>query len=451
MGTPLSLGFFCFRDQRETELSLTLHRSSVRVVPRQYEKVGAESISTHFPALNMILTFVRPPPFLAKSTYPPCLSSSSAIPLKTFFCIPKSGRPNPSTLCATLSTDRSRLQIFKCGAQAAVDDFIKSGLNICIGGGSKDDVTTLVDAMAAMYQVEALIDVAFISTCDSTTAMLRERDLPSDLLVNFKRGIDLFITPISSMDSACNAVLDSNSLAADKFAAEIANQVVLVILEDDMEKHKSGLCSVPVQVTSFLSHLAVESLCTGPPFDFGVRGATMRSDGSAIADLSLASRTLPHCIDYELKLLPQVVATGFLLASSKTTVVIATRDMQPIDITAPAYSMANTSVEARKTALTGDKREQVLTSFTKGWSVVTEESGEVLFRKFQFTSIRQAQAFVRYVHTVANEARQLPEIKHRDVDVDITVRSEKCSGVTELDALVAKELSTSYERLIFKC
>lgn len=349
---------------------------------------------------------------------------------------------------AALDTDRSRLQIFKCGVQAAVDDFVKSGLNICIGSGRNGVITALVDAIAVMYQVNALVDVAIVSTCDSTVALLQERELPSDMLVNFKTRIDLFIAPVSSMDSVCNAVLDSDNFAADKFVAEIANQVVLIILEDDLEKGESGLRSIPVQLTPFLPYLGMESLCTGAPFDFGVRGATLRSDGSNVADLSLAPGALPHCVDYELKLLPQVVATGFLPASSKATVVVATRDMQPIDMTAPVHCMVNLSEEARRTALTGDKREQMMKACTQDWSVMTEESGDSLFRKFKFSNVKQAQAFVRYVHALGNEARHTPEVKHRDAQVEVIVRSERCGGITELDALVARELSSTYKQIL---
>lgn len=348
--------------------------------------------------------------------------------------------------CA-VETSPSRAEVFKHGIDAAVEDFVKSGMNICIGGGKKDDLTKLVDSLASLTQVEGLVDVAFVSTSATTKAMLDERDMPSDLGVNFKRSIDLFIAPISAMDEDCNAVLDSDNIAGDKCAAHIAEKVVLVVHEEDVERCNSGLQSVPVQVVQFLPELATESLCSGSLFDLGVRGASLRADGDSIADLSLARNVPPHALEHELRTLPQVVATGLLPATEKTIVVVATRDLQPIDMTSSLHSMASLSEECRTAVLTGDKREQVLGTFAKDWTVVAPDGSDMLSKDFKFLNAESAQAFVRYVHYVSDRARHYPEIKHTNAQVEVTLKTDGAAGITELDALVSKELSSIYNRI----
>eukprot|EP00177_Eucheuma_denticulatum_P001427 GFKZ01002574.1.p1 GENE.GFKZ01002574.1~~GFKZ01002574.1.p1 ORF type:complete len:415 (+),score=42.51 GFKZ01002574.1:190-1434(+) len=351
------------------------------------------------------------------------------------------------TSCSSSGTDYNRDKALKSGGEALVDDFVKSGLNICIGAGSNDYLAILLDAIAAVYKVDGLIDVAFVSASDRVTSMLRERDLPSNMLVNFKSGIDLFIAPVSSMDAACNCLISNDNFAGDKFAARMARQVVLVILEQDLERYEQGLPSVPVQIIPFMRDYAVQSLCSGPLYDLGVRGATLRSDGSCIVDLSLAPGISLHAVDDALNQLPQVVSTGLLLATEKTTTVVATRDMQPIDITAPIHSIQKLPSDSKTGKLSGQKRERILAGYAKNWKEITQDSLPALVREFCFSSPNRADAFVRYVHKVSAVATYFPQIKQYNDTVEIVLRTEKCAGITELDALVAKHLATAYRRL----
>lgn len=351
------------------------------------------------------------------------------------------------TCCSTSGTDYNIEKALRSGGEALVEDFVKSGLNICIGAGPHDSLAILLDAIAAFYQVDGLIDVAFVSASERANDMLRERDLPSNLLVNFKSEIDLFIAPVSAMDAACNCLVSTDNFAGDKFAARIARKVVLVILEHDLERGEKGLPSVPVQIIPFMGDYAVQSLCSGPLYDLGVRGATLRSDDSCIVDLTLAPGTSLHAIDDALNQLPQVVSTGLLLATEKTTTVVATRDLQPIDITAPIHSIQNLTPDAKTSKLDGEKREKILVTYAKNWHEITLDSIPALAREFDFSSPNRAHAFVRYVHKISAVAQYFPQIKQRNATVEIVLRSEQCAGITKLDALIAKDLTTAYKQL----
>lgn len=349
---------------------------------------------------------------------------------------------------ACMGVQSTKSQILQAGIDAAVEDHIKSGLNICIGGGPSHGSTALVDAISSLYMVSGLIDVAFITTSKSVRALLSERQLPNDLLVNCKKGIDVYIAVVSSVDSSCNAILDSESIAAEKFAAQIARQVVLIILEEDLEKNRQGFTSVPVQVAPFLPDVATENLCSPKLVKFGVRGTSLRDNRSNIVDISLSTDTVPHILDYHLGERPEVVATGFLLASSKTIAVVATNDLQPFDMTSPLHTMKKLTVDQRQTELSGEKRQYALQIQALEWKVERKGADESLRREFTFTTFEHAATFVRYVHSISQQVEHFPEIIHRGGLVEITVRSENGLGITQLDGLLSREISLAFSNIM---
>lgn len=352
------------------------------------------------------------------------------------------------TIKLGLNEQPSRMRVLQHGIDAAVEEFVMSGMNIYIGGGKLDDVEMLLDAISVKTETGGLIDVAFVSASPATQALLEKRELPCDLRVNFKRTIDLFIAPVTSMDKNCNAALDSDDIAGDKYGALSAEKRVLIILEEDLEKCESGIPSAPIKIVGFQPDFTAASLCSGSLPEFGIRGASIRDRNSIVTDLSLAPNTFLPAIEYRLQGLPQVAVTGFLIASKNTTAVVATRDLEPFDITSTLHSMLSLSEECRTTALKGEKREQLIQMYARDWKLKDCELDEVLSREFRFTSYEMASAFVRYVQYVGSESKHFPEINQANKKVTISVTTKGAKGVTELDTIVSKELSSAYTRMM---
>lgn len=343
-----------------------------------------------------------------------------------------------------MQSTSTRAKALKFGIDAVVEDFVKSGTNICIGSGSTDITIPLLDAAALSIGAGGLKDVAFIATNESTAALMEERNLPSDMAVNFKRSLDVFIAPAAMVDADYNIVLDSSDFAADKFAAETANQIVVVVHEDDFGKSRKGIERLPVQLCSFLPDVAAKSLCAKWFMDVGVRGCTLRSEGSSVADVALAPDVNTRFAVEELERTSAVVATGYIPNSSKTTIVLATNDFQPVDITSTLHTIANVSDENRKKRLTGEKRQELLRSLGDEWRLI-EGQQEAVLRNFSFPSAGRAQAFVRYVHHVSSQAWHHPEIKESYNRVQICLTTHDAGGLSELDALFAGELGRVYD------
>ncbi|CDF34698.1 unnamed protein product [Chondrus crispus] len=341
----------------------------------------------------------------------------------------------------------SRDIVLKYGIDAAVEDFIKSGLNIGIGGGKTEEVTKLVDALDSLNQVEGLIDVAFVSASPTTAALLRDRGMPSDLAVNFKKGLDVFLALVDAVDADCNAVIGSDNISGDKYAAHMADKVVLVVHEENVENSKNGLRSVPIQMVNFLPGLATESLCSGVLVDLGVRGASLRTDQSHIADLALAPFTQLLALEHQLCSMAQVETSGILLSTEKTVAVVATRDCQPFDMTSSLSSMTLLESASSAVVLTEEKRREILGKYESSWIIVPHGEGELLSRTFKFVNVDCAQAFVRYVHFISRGAHYCPEIYHGNTFVEVRVNTEGNPGITELDTLIAKELASVYQRM----
>lgn len=345
----------------------------------------------------------------------------------------------------------SRSTIIRSGVDAAVEDFVKSGMNVCVGDGPDELMTPLLSSLAARVFVQGLIDIAIISNSPNITARLKELNLPSDMGVNFKKGIDLYIAPIKRMDNGCNAVLDTDDIAADRYAAEIADKVVLVIQEDDYNTEKKSLKSIPIQLTHFLPEMAIIKLKEEKQLQqLGVVDISLRKHSittpNPIADVMVSENHLPQVVEEELVRLPFVQSVGLLPASTKTTAVVASNNLEPIDLSPSLNTIAELSKEASIKELEGDKKNVMISTYVSDWQIISG-STEALLKEFEFATPEQAAAFVRYVHYVARSVRQYPEIRHTYNRVKICVTSIEVAGITEMDTLFARELSTCYSKL----
>ena len=345
----------------------------------------------------------------------------------------------------------SRSKIIRSGVDAAVEDFVKSGMNVCVGDGPDELMTPLLSSLAARVFVQGLIDVAVISTSPKIMARLKELDLPTDMGVNFKKSIDLYIAPIKRMDSGCNAILDTDDIAADRYAAEIADKTVLIIQEDDYNSEKTSLKSIPIQLTHFLPEVAIVRLKKEKQLQqLGIVDISLRKHSTTItnptADVMVSENHLPRVVEEELVRLPFVQSVGLLSASTKTTAVIASNNLEPIDLSPSLNSIAELSKEASTKELEGEKKNVMISTYVSDWQIISG-STEALFKEFEFATPEQASAFVRYVHYVARSVRQYPEIRHTYNRVKICVTSTEVAGITEMDTLIARELSTCYSKL----
>lgn len=331
-------------------------------------------------------------------------------------------------------------KVLRSGINAAVEDYVKTGMNVCVGGGSTQAVASLVEALAALLDGEKVIDVAFVAESPRTKAALESHNMPSDLSVNFKRGIDLFIAVVEQVDADLNAVLDTDAVAADRHACEIADAVVLIALEDDLATYATGLLSIPVLLSTFLPEVGAESLCSPALVQMGARSVSLRKDSSNMADLYLGASPFIGSLEDDLKRLPAVQALGLLPASEKLTVVVATSDYQPYDKTSSLAAMAELGKDAKLNRLEGPEREALLARESGTWSL-TRDGRDALESEFRFSSSKQAEAFVRHIHRVANACQHHPEISHCYNRVHVCLTTFAAHGITLMDISFARELS----------
>lgn len=346
----------------------------------------------------------------------------------------------PSYICMQESTARE--QALPVAVDEILDEYLKTGMNIYIADGETDMLIPLLDAIQTRIEVDALIDMAIVGGTPTVINEIEQRKLPSDLAVNFKRGIDLFIAVVTKVDADCNAALDSCDFEADRYAGQIAEKVVLLIREDDFKLSERGLPSFPVKLAPFLPDVAVKGLCSSAMFTAGIRGASLRPE-SCIADVSIAALAKARFLEDELRRLACVCAVGLLPASKKTTVVVAADNLSPFDVTSPIHTMSSVSDENRKKKLNDEERMRLSEQLSE-WRIISGEQ-EALMREFVFTSADRADTFVRYTHFVSNSIWHHPEIRQAYTRVRICLTTYDAGGISELDSMLALELSRIYE------
>ncbi|KAI0562450.1 hypothetical protein FGB62_59g036 [Gracilaria domingensis] len=337
----------------------------------------------------------------------------------------------------------SRAEVIAHGIEAALEDYLMTGMNIGIGDGSKEVLEPMLDSIASMVKIERLVDVAFLGTCKTSRSLLQERDLPNDLSVNFKREMDLFIAPVSRVDGDCNAVLDSLEFGGPRYAAHMAKKVVLLTHEDDLQKSRSGLESIPVQLVNFLPDVAAKSLFSDSLFAAGVRGVSLREGETNLADVSLAPNSVPLMVVEELARLPQVQAVGFLPAYDKTTVVVSTTDLQPFEITPIGYSLARSNESS--TPLSFEKVKQEIRQLDGSWALSDTSTGTCgLTREFTCVSTEAAEALIRHVHFLTKNGGRFAELKQVQNKVFIGLGEYGSTSLYDVDLLMAKALTKTY-------
>ena len=325
-----------------------------------------------------------------------------------------------------------------------VDEYLKAGMNVYIADGEKGMLESLFNALEMKDQVNGLIDVVFTAGSPQISEEIKRRNLQTNLSVNYKKGIDIFLALVNEVDGDCNGVLDSNHFEADRYAAEIANQVILLIQENDFKKTENGLQSFPVRLAPAMTEIAAKSLCSSGMFIAGIRGATVR-EGSSIADVSLSSHVMPRFLEMELRRLPCVCGIGLLPSSEKTTVVVAANNLAPFDITAPVHTMRNLPTEKRNSELSDEERAKSMESLPK-WRIISGRQ-DALARQFVFPNADRADSFVRYAQFVSGSMWHHPEIRQSYTQVRICLTTHDAGGITALDTMFATELSRVFERM----
>lgn len=355
--------------------------------------------------------------------------------------MPRNRRRCRVHITSTCTMDSART--WKSAVDAAIEDYVKAGMNICIGHAQSKLLLPLLDALDVHVQVDSLVDVAFMSTTQNTSNLMKERELPDNLSVNFKSTPDLYLAPVSVMDAHCNAVLQSDDFPADRAAAAMASQVVLIIAEDDLVKSQAGISSFPVQLSSFMPTVSVQSL--KDMRDIGITDVCLRPNSNTIADVSLSSHALPSLVEDELNRLPFVQSVGLIPASSRTTVIVASNDDQPFDVTPRPNTLASLSDEMRTTPLKQERRKEVLNKLDT-WRFSTDDN-DCLTAQFVFARPSRANAFVRLVQWLATSSEFHPMIRQSCAIIDVKVASLKVQGLTEMDVMFAQELSNAFARM----
>lgn len=360
--------------------------------------------------------------------------------------------------------NKLRDRAWRDAIRAVIDEHVDSGRNVCIGDGNASLLMPLLDAIDVHVHASSKLDMAFVATTPHNSKLLAERKLTSDLSVNYKKSIDVYIAPAASVDSQLNVVLDSTCPASDANAANYAKQCVFIsprvhILEpeDDDAKDvtKELITKFPIQIDPFLPECTTKSMQEDETLGaLGISAIKLRPQSSAdsscvVADVELttqgthdlATQNISVLID-ELKRHPAVLGVGLFAAGKNSTVVFAASGSDPVDIT-PVQATLSTRAKELSKAAVGDARRDQAISEMKPWRVLRGPVSSI-GGTFSFQRVAFADAFVRSVHHLARASNHHPEIRQNYTQVKICLSTYDAGGVTELDLLFAKELTRVY-------
>lgn len=339
---------------------------------------------------------------------------------------------------------------WKNAVVAMMDDYIKTGRNICIGDGPTDLLLPFLDTLDIHLQTSPVMDLAFVATTPANNRLLRNRELPSDLSLNYSNTIDVYVAPATQVDSDLNVVLHADDdPASDGAAAHLAKRAVFLVREEAViEGKQHGIRSIPIKISPFLPAAAVQHALLSPVLrSLGVHDVTRRRDStcSDILDVHLISGAAPALVRDELMRLPVVQSVALHPASPSTAFVVAPLRGPPYDMTSRQRGMRMLS---RKDRTTAAKEETVAAALDKlpGWRLVT---GVVpaLATQMRFKDVACADVFVRYVQNLSNVTKHHPEIRQTLSNVRICLTTFEAKGVTQLDILFARDLAQMYKRL----
>lgn len=354
---------------------------------------------------------------------------------------------------AQTSVIKDRKLAWKNAAAAVIEDFITMGTNVCIGDGDSNLLIQLLDTIDVHMEVNRVLDIAFTASTPSVMRMLQNRNLPTDLSVNMKSSIDVYIAPITSMDPEFNIVLDGDDVAADRFAIDIAHRAVYLIHEHDLlrgEEH--GILKFSVKLSPFAPDSAVRMLTGSSDLRaLGLKDVVLQQhdgDNGCIAEVLLADDARPAVLYQELKSLSCVQAVALYPGSesAKCVVVVAPPVGATYDLTPSMSTLATFPSDKRRTALTDVRLREVVDEL-KGWRVV-KGATSALIKLFVFDGESGANYFVRHVQEVSRKARHHAEIRQTVCNVRICVTTFDAGGVTELDVLFARYLNRAFDNKV---
>lgn len=378
---------------------------------------------------------------------PPLQLSRPRIRVPCQMSIPHSGVQEWGIDDKPPSEEDLRRVSWKNAVVATIEDHITTGRNICIGDGDTRLLLEMLDTIDVHLQTNNVLDIAFVATTPPNTRLLHNRELPTDLAINYKRNIDVYIAPIVAADPNYNIVLDGDDPAADSTAAHLAERTVFLIHEDALEATaKTGIKSFPIKLSSFLPETAIKQhLLSQSLYSAGVEEIILRKPDAVVADVKLAPNAAIALIGDELRSSPFVQGVGLFAASPKTTLIVAPHAGPAFDMTPPQTALSLMTDDGRHKPVDRQRCAQVIHELP-GWRIL-EGTFQAIAVQFRFPDAGRAGAFVRHVQRTSQIAKHYPEIRQNYSTVRICLSSPEACGVTELDIMFARELSRVYENL----
>lgn len=352
---------------------------------------------------------------------------------------------------------------------AAMEDHVQSGRNICIGDGPKELLVPFLDAVDVHVHAESLIDVAFVATTSSNVKLLSDRHLPTDLAVNFKQSIDVYIAPVTTVDAGLNVALPTNAPAAEAAAVQLAHRCVFLINEAQLphdynnkqnnhnhntEDRDEEISVLRVELAPFQPLAVVRSLsrdtalrALGVDRISLVDGYDEAYDSSSpiLADVHLRQGAPLVAIHDELRRHATILGVALHPASRSTILLVAAEEEDghgtPYEITPGQDGLALMPDDRRRAAISFGELDQAMRTLS-GWRI-QQGSNKVnaLVTRFVFSDVLVANTFIRLTHELSLSARHYPEIRQGFTNVRICLSNYDAGGITHLDLQFARQLS----------
>lgn len=345
------------------------------------------------------------------------------------------------------SEEELRRVAWKNAVAATIEDHIRTGRNICIGDGDTKLLIEMLDTIDVHLQTNNVLDIAFTATTPPNMRLLHNRELPTDLSVNYRANIDIYIAPVLAADPDYNVVLDGDDPAADCTAAHLAERAIFLIHEDALEAtEKSGISTFPITLSSFLPKTVInQHLLTPSLISAGVDHIVLRKADGVVADVKLAPGAAIALIRDELRSMPFVQSVGLFAVSPNTTLIVAPRAGPAFDMTPPQTALSLMTDDGRHKPVDQARSAQAIDELP-GWRIL-DGTFPALAVQFRFPDAGRAGTFVRHVQRTSQIARHYPEIRQNYSTVRICLSSPEACGITELDIMFARELTRVYKNL----
>lgn len=375
-------------------------------------------------------------------TCAPLSSTGFAVARGDNATVRRRGRDLRVPRCEVTSAHASagRAEALRNGATAAVEDFVSSGMNVYLGGSDHTATAAVAEAIAARWEVGAILDVAFKPITKAAQAAARDFSLPTDFSVNNSSRADLFLAPATQIDCDLNVALGvDDALRSEKFASSIAKKSVFLIHEADFSATSNGISSFPVQLDSILPEAAMTVLKGRQLLsEIGVRDICLRGDCEDVADVFLRPGADVTSVNYELCSQPGIAAVGLVPSTERVTAVVVSED-QTYDITSSLANMASIASSNNLKRLERGEREVAMKRISQAWSL-TQDGREAIEREFRFQNPEQTEAFMAHIFRTAKIANSYPEVNVTFNRVHLRLATLKARGVTQLDIAFACEM-----------